>query len=160
MQTVHSTEETRRSTPALAAIALYKFVKAAGCILLAALALQLLDPARVAVLGHWLESLHWLTRYGLAARLVNHLLGLDPGQFVLLGTVASGYALLYLVQGVGLWRGKRWAEYLVVVEGGLLLPLEGWELAHRFTPFKLGVLAANLAIVAYLVRVLRRRPAS
>lgn len=158
MQTTNTAQDAERSKQVLAAIALYKFLKAGGCILLAAFAWRLLDPVRAAGFGQWLESLHWMTRYGLAARLVDRLLGLDHQQFVLLGSIASGYALLYLVQGFGLWSGKRWAEYLVVVESSLLLPLEAWELAHRFTLFKLGVLVANLAIVVYLVFLLRRRP--
>lgn len=153
----HSDTMSRRPARVLAAIAAYKLVKATACIVLVMLSLRLLDPDKVAGLGQWLESLHWLTRYGFAARLVDHLLGLGPRQFLLLGAVAGGYAVLYLVQGIGLWRGLRWAEYLVVVETGLLLPLEAWELLHRFTPFKLAVLVANLAIVLYLVRQLRRR---
>jgi uncharacterized membrane protein (DUF2068 family) len=144
-----------RPARALAATAAFKLFKAAACGLLAVVAFRLLQPAFAAEIQHWLETLHWLTRYGLAVRLTDHLLGLDARQFLLLGTVAAGYAALYLVQGIGLWRGRRWAEYLVVVESGLLLPIEIWELLRRFTFFKLGVLLVNLAIVAYLVRLLR-----
>lgn len=145
----------RRPHQMLALIAAFKLFKALACAVLALAAFRFLQPDFAAAIGHWLESLRWLTRYGIAARLLDHLLGLDAHQFLLLGLIASAYSLLYVVQGIGLWRGRRWAEYLVVVESGLLLPIELWELAHRFTAFKLGILLVNLAIVAYLLRLLR-----
>ncbi len=82
--------------------------------------------------------------------------GLGPHQFRVFGAAAVIYALLYAVQGLGLWFGKRWAEYLIVVETGLLLPLEIWELLQHFSPFKLVVLCANAVIVGYLIHVLRK----
>lgn len=144
----------RRPARALAVIAAFKLIKAMACGLLAVAAFRLLQPAFEAKLERELESLRWLTRHGLAARLLDGLHGFGTHQFLLLGSIAAAYALLYLVQGVGLWRRRRWAEYLVVLESGLLLPLETWELLHRFTAFKLCVLLVNLAIVAYLSRLL------
>lgn len=150
-------QDAQRPDRALVAIALYKFSKTIACLLLVLLALRLLDPARASGFDHWLQSLHSLTRYDFAARLVDHLLGFGSRQFAAMAVIASAYALLYLVQGCGLWARKRWAEWLVVVETGMLLPLEMHELALRFTLFKLVVLVANLAIVAYLAQRLWRR---
>lgn len=145
---------------ALVAIALYKSFKALACIVLALLAWRLFDPGRAFGFDHWLQSLHSVTRYDFAARLVDRLLGLGPRQFAALGAIAAAYAVLYIVQGAGLWAGKRWAEWLVVVETGLLLPLEARELAVRFSGVKLVVLVANLLVVAFLAqRLWRRRPA-
>ncbi|NCT68164.1 MAG: DUF2127 domain-containing protein [Rhodanobacteraceae bacterium] len=138
----------------LVLIALYKLFKAAACLVLAAVAFHLLQPAPAARFDHWLASLSWVSHHHLLVRAIAWLLGLGPHAFRLFGLVALGYAALYAVQGIGLWFGRRWAAYLVVVETGLLLPLEAWELAHRLTPLKLAVLAVNLAIVAYLVRML------
>ena len=64
--------------------------------------------------------------------------------------------MLELVEGVGLWMRKRWAEYLTIVATSLLIPLEVYELAHHATLLKAGGLVVNVLIVAYLVRVLRR----
>lgn len=145
-----------RRPPFLRAIAVYKLAKALACVVLALSAYHLLAPDVAVRFDHWLESLAWLRRHGPAARAIGWLAGLGPHEFRLFGFAATLYALLYAVQGVGLWAGRRWAEYLVVLETGLLLPFETWELFDRFTPFKLVVLLANAAIVAYLVRVLRR----
>ena len=37
------------------------------------------------------------------------------------------YALLYLVEGIGLLLKKHWAEYFTVVATGLFIPVEIWE---------------------------------
>jgi uncharacterized membrane protein (DUF2068 family) len=140
----------------LAAIALFKLSKAVACVLLAGVAFHLLRPEVADQFGHWLESLTWATRHGVVASFVEWLAGLGPHQYRLFGSVAVVYAALYIVQGLGLWFGKRWAEYLVVIETGLLLPVEVWELFHKFSLFKSGIFAANVAIVVYLVYMLTR----
>lgn len=146
----------RQRPKILALIALFKMAKAIACVVLAATAFHLIDPDVAAHLGAWLESLTWVTRHGVVARVVAWFVELGPRQFLVFGVLAVVYAALYAVQGIGLWCGKRWAEYLIVIETGLLLPLEVWELVHKFTPFKLGVLLINAAIVAYLIHVLRK----
>ncbi|GAA0704119.1 DUF2127 domain-containing protein [Dokdonella soli] len=142
---------------ALALIALYKLVKAVACTMLAAAAFDLVRPEVAAWFGGWLESLTWPTRHGFSMRAIDWLLGLGPHQFRLFGSAALVYAALYAVQGVGLWFGKRWAEYLVVAETSLLLPFEIWELLRRFSLFKLVVLVVNVAVIIYLIHLLRRR---
>jgi uncharacterized membrane protein (DUF2068 family) len=144
-----------RHPRALILIALFKLFKCIACLTLAATAFHLLRPDADAGFSHWLESLTWATRHGFLAHAVDWLLGLGPHQFRVFGSMALVYALLYAVQGVGLWMAQRWAEYLVVLETCLLLPFELWELAQRFSAFKLAVLAINVAVVVYLVRLLR-----
>lgn len=94
-------------------------------------------------------------------RLVSHAIDrahrLTVRQVTVLGLLALGYGVLELVEGVGLWLRRRWAEYLTIVATALLIPLEIWELTHHATPLKAGGLVVNVLIVAYLVRVLRRR---
>lgn len=141
---------------ALIVIALYKFVKMAACVLLAATAFNLVRPEVAMHFEHWLESLTWAMRYGIVTRVIKWLLGLGPIQFRIFGLAAIGYAALYAVQGFGLWFGKRWAEYLVVIETCLLLPFDSWELLHRFSALKLAVLVVNVVIVVYLIRLLLR----
>ena len=52
---------------------------------------------------------------------------------------------------------KRWAEYFTIITTGALMPLEIFELAHRFTVTRLVVLMVNALIVWYLVRRVRSR---
>jgi uncharacterized membrane protein (DUF2068 family) len=68
----------------------------------------------------------------------------------ILGLVLIAYALVELAEGVGLALRRRWAEYLIVFASGLLIPYEIWEVVHKVTLFRVGGLALNVAIVAYL----------
>ena len=67
------------------------------------------------------------------------------------GLAVWGYALVEGVEAVGLWLAKRWAEYLTLIVTASFLPLEVYELSHRFTPFKVVAFLINVAIVVYLL---------
>ena len=60
------------------------------------------------------------------------------------------YAALETTEGIGLALHRRWAEYLTVLATGVLIPLELMEVVARPTPFRIGALLLNAAIVAYL----------
>jgi len=66
------------------------------------------------------------------------------------------YALLYVVEGVGLLLRKHWAKWMTVVTTGLLLPLEIREVVHHPGPLRIAILVANALIVIYLVVRIRR----
>ena len=72
------------------------------------------------------------------------------------GAIAIAYASLEGTEAYGLWRRRRWAEWLTVLATSLLLVPEIWELTKSLTPLKLGGLIVNLVVVAYLVWRLRR----
>jgi len=89
-------------------------------------------------------------------RLVDAMLQLGPRKFAAIGAVACVFASLFLVEGWGLWRGKRWAEYLTVIATTSLIPFELWEIVHQFSLLKVCALMVNVAIVWYLIRLLQR----
>ena len=66
------------------------------------------------------------------------------------------YAALCLVEGTGLLLRKPWAEYFTVILTTLGLPLELFELVRHATWFRAGALLANLAILVYLLWILKR----
>ena len=78
-------------------------------------------------------------------------------QVQVFGAVGIAYGVLEIVEGVGLMRRKRWAEWLTVIATSLLIPFELYELVHKPTALKAGGLALNVLIVLYLIRVVRRR---
>lgn len=65
------------------------------------------------------------------------------------------YAAIVLTEGTGLALRKHWAEYFTIIVTASFLPLEVYELAHRVTPVKIGVMVINLAILGYLIARVR-----
>src|SRR3954470_9829806 len=90
-------------------------------------------------------------------RIVAHLHHLHASELRVAAVFAFGYGLLELVEGTGLWLDKLWAEYLTVIATSLLLPLQPYELVRNPPPLKAAGIAVNIAIVVYLVLLLRRR---
>jgi uncharacterized membrane protein (DUF2068 family) len=82
---------------------------------------------------------------------------LSSGKLRGYGAAAIAYGALEGAESYGLWRRRRWGEYLTVVATSLLFIPEIVELAKKPSPLKALTLAANAAIVAYLVVRLRRR---
>jgi uncharacterized membrane protein (DUF2068 family) len=70
---------------------------------------------------------------------------------------AFGYAGLCLIEGTGLLLRRVWAEYFTVILTMLGLPLEAYELLQRFNWFKVGALVVNLAVLFYLLMVMKRK---
>ena len=70
----------------------------------------------------------------------------------------AGLALIYTTvrwaEAYGLWLNRRWAAWLGAASGAIYLPVELWELWHKTTPLKFATLAANLAVVGYLLYTL------
>ena len=86
--------------------------------------------------------------------------GMSPRRIQIIAAASFSYSALFLVEGVGLWLGLHWAEILTVIATSSLIPLEIYEIFHRFTAAKVLVLVANAAIVGYLVWRLRRESAA
>ena len=137
-------------------IAIFKLVK--GILLLTAAIgiLNLINTDIGARMVHWITVLrmdpdsryiHWLLAR--AAHLDHQQLkAVSAGSFI--------YSALLFTEGIGLWFEWRWAEYLTVIATSSFVPLEIYELIKGVSVVKLLVLAINLAIVLYLVTVLRR----
>ena len=61
------------------------------------------------------------------------------------------YAALEGTEAVGLWIGKRWAEYLTFIATIIFIPYEVDELAKGVSALKLVTFLINLAIAVYLI---------
>jgi uncharacterized membrane protein (DUF2068 family) len=82
---------------------------------------------------------------------LRHLFSIQTGTLTKIGLVVAAYAILEGVEAFGLWRQKRWAEYLTFIATAAFLPLEIYELAHTLSPLKLITFILNLAVVLYLL---------
>jgi uncharacterized membrane protein (DUF2068 family) len=105
----------------------------------------------------WLRKLELDPNRGFVHKIVDHLHRLTSDQVKIAAFFAVGYGVLELVEGVGLWLDKLWAEYLTVIATSLLIPFEVYELVHKPGPVKAAGIAVNVLIVIYLAVRLRRR---
>ena len=76
---------------------------------------------------------------------------ITPHWLQLAGDAVFCYALLFLIEGVGLYLRKHWAEYFVVIVTGSLLPIEIWTMFKKVELWKAGLIVGNILIVAYLI---------
>ena len=90
-------------------------------------------------------------------RIVAYLHHLHASQLRIAATFALGYGVLELVEGTGLWLDQLWAEYLTVIATSLLIPFELYELVRHPSVWKAGGIIVNVAIVIYLIHLLRQR---
>jgi len=141
---------------ALRAIAVFKLLKALALIVVAVASFDLMRSSQLDALAHWIEGLPLRHGHVLLNRLLDELFQFGPRKFIAIGVGALVYASLFLIEGWGLWSGKRWAEYLTVIATTSLIPFELFEVVRNPTLLRIGALALNIAIVAYLVWLLRR----
>jgi uncharacterized membrane protein (DUF2068 family) len=150
-----TTDRHEKIDRGLEAIAIFKLVKGALLLIVGAGAAKLIHVDVYNLALQWIEVLHvdadnryihWLLRRLMFVdeRTLRHLSG---GTFV--------YAAVVITEGVGLLRQKVWAEFLTVIATAALIPLEIYELYKRFTALRLGVISVNVAVVWYLINLLR-----
>ncbi len=114
----------------LVLIALDKLIKAIGLVVISfALSPYWYDVVKVWVNDaqttphNWLiaDGVHWLGAH----------LGLNTKELHLLRVCVIIYAGLYLIEGVGLFYERKWAEWMVVIGTAGFLPLEIYDFAHK-----------------------------
>ena len=59
--------------------------------------------------------------------------------------------MIELIEGTGLWLGKRWGEYFAMVATSIFLPYEIYDLTAKVTVTRVLFFLINLALVLYLV---------
>jgi uncharacterized membrane protein (DUF2068 family) len=144
-------------SPVLILIGLFKLLKAILLLIAGIGALKLLHKDVAATVTHWTQVLRVDPDNRHVHRLLEKLFRISPKQMKELSAGTFFYAALFATEGTGLLLHRRWAEYFTIVTTGLLLPLEIYELSHRFTVAKLVVLIVNALIVVYLARRVRKR---
>lgn len=150
-----------RPHAALRVIAAYKLLKTVALLLVAIAAFGLVRESRFEAFAAWLTQLPIYHGHGHLVRAIDRFLEIGHDHLRAIGVAAAVYAGVFAVEGWGLWREKRWAEYLTTIVTASLIPFELWELALHVTALKMLALVVNIAIVAYLIHLLRQeRPAS
>jgi len=139
----------------LRTIALYEAAKGL-IVLLAGSGLLLLVHRDVQAMAERLVSHLHLDPARRYPRIFLHLVTeATPGRLRFLAVGALAYAVIRFAEAWGLWRERRWAEWLGLVTGIFYVPFEARALLlHRHLE-SLVALAINLVIVVYLALRLR-----
>lgn len=103
-------------------------------------------------LAHFADSLALEGKQGVIAWTVNKVLNVNPKTLQFSQLAAAAYAIVTLVEAVGLWYEKVWARWLVLGVVGISIPPEIFELIKGFSFLKLIVFVLNIGIFIYLVR--------
>jgi uncharacterized membrane protein (DUF2068 family) len=82
---------------------------------------------------------------------IRHFLKLGPTTLIWIGIGLAAYGAIELAECIGLWRLRRWAEYLAVVATSAGLPLEIYEMAKGATVTKVVVFLVNVGFVVYIL---------
>lgn len=86
-----------------------------------------------------------------AIQAARQILNLQPKIVLLAAGALFAYGLLQMLEGTGLWLGKRWGEYVAVVATSLFLPLEIHEVLNGASVLKIAALVVNVVAVVWLI---------
>ena len=94
-------------------------------------------------------SLYWMDQLGFIPHSGPHGTGPLPATWILFSALML-YTVLFVLEGGGMLLQKAWAEYLVLVELGLLLPPEILENFRQTDWLRIATLVFNIVIFIYL----------
>jgi uncharacterized membrane protein (DUF2068 family) len=143
----------------LVLIAVYKFLLALMFVAVGIGALRLMHKD----MNDVISRLGDLLRFNPESRFVNFLYDkaalINDPLLKRIGALAFSYAGLSLAEGIGLYLEKAWGEYLTLIITASFLPWEIFEVIHRVTLVRVGLLVVNILVFAYLLRIVTRRHA-
>jgi uncharacterized membrane protein (DUF2068 family) len=140
-------------------IAVFKLVKALALFASLVTVLNLVRHQDPSVLT-WALRLHVDPDNRYLREVLAAIFNLDARHLSLVAVGTGLYAVLYSVEGLGLWFEQAWAEYLAIVATAGFIPIECYEILGRVSINKVMLLALNVAIVAYLIVDVRHRRAT
>jgi uncharacterized membrane protein (DUF2068 family) len=83
--------------------------------------------------------------------LIQHAFTLNSRTLTWLALAAGAYAVIEIIEAVGLWLLKRWGEYFAMIATSIGIPYEIYDLTAKVTVLRLGAFVINVALVVYLV---------
>ncbi|PYN96191.1 MAG: DUF2127 domain-containing protein [Candidatus Rokuibacteriota bacterium] len=108
-------------------------------------------PDAADVVAGWAGALHLNTGGRMIGHLLERLGAVDEHTLRRVRVGAFVYAALLMIEGIGLLRQRRWAEYVTVIITASFIPIEVYEVARDVTWIRVAAVAVNIAIVWYLV---------
>lgn len=147
-------------------VAIYKFLQTVILVALGLATMRLVRPEVAASFQEWVQDLPVGYVQHVSEKFLGWISGPATHRVVWLGAALFAYAALFLLEAVGLWMQRRWAEWLTVIATATLIPPEMYECIKHPSPTLFVLLALNVAVVWLLIKRLqhelamdaRRRP--
>jgi len=144
-------EEKMQSMWAMRSIGAFKLLTASILLGLALGMRTLLNPAERDALHAAMLASRLDADSSIFHEFVQHVFSISPETLKNLRVGLFFYAGLHGLEGFGLIFGQTWAEWLVVLNTGVFVPWEVYEIATGASPLRISALVLNLAIMAYFI---------
>lgn len=138
--------------PALYAIIAFKLLKAAFFLSIALGLYTLSDNDLPFELHKVLNWFHLDPERKFFSEMAANLKNVTPNSMLWLASGSFLYSLSAMVEGIGLSFRKPWAGWLSIGQSAFFIPIEIFELVHKFRIGLLVVMLINVFIVEYLFR--------
>lgn len=97
------------------------------------------------------DQLGWNPDNSKIIRHIGDLFSLSSSTFLWIAVGFAAYALIELIEAVGLWLVQRWGEYFAVIATSVFLPLEIYELTEKVTATRAIAFLINIVAVIWLL---------
>ena len=139
----------------LRAVATFEFFKGIFVVVMGLCALALVHKDAWLYAESLLALLHISTDRRSAQLFLDFADSVTDARLWAAARIAFSYAALRFTEAYGLWKGRVWAEWVALLAGGLLLPMEVRELMRGLTVFRSALFIGNLAVVLYMLYIIR-----
>ena len=146
----------RTRAPTLWVIIGIKLIKGLLLILLGLGVYSLSDDNLPAEFRHLLVLFHLDPEKKFFVDLAQSLSQITPNRVLVVAAGTIFYSLFSLVEGIGLIFRVSWAGWLAIGESIFFIPIEIYDLLHKFRWKVVIILAVNILIVWYLFQNRRR----
>jgi len=144
--------EHPQRAPTLYIIIAIKLGKGLLLLLLALGVYSLIDNDLIHDYRQLLQWVHLDPERKFFADLAKNIKKITPANIYWVATGTAFYSLFSLVEGVGLIFRVSWAGWMAICESLFFIPIEVYELVHKFSITVLVILLLNIFIVIYLVK--------
>ena len=142
----------RRLLRAVASVELFKGI---FVLILGVIAILLLHKDSWVIAESLLALFHISTDRRSAQLFLDYADDLTDARLWMLARLAFVYSALRFVEAYGLWKQRRWAEWVALGSGTLLIPLEIRELLRGVTLLRSAFFIGNLIVIFYMLYLLR-----
>jgi uncharacterized membrane protein (DUF2068 family) len=145
----------RRQRRVLRAVASFEFAKGIFVVLMGLCALALVHKDVWLIAESLLALFHINTDRRSAQLFLDFADNVTDARLWAAARIAFAYAALRFTEAYGLWKERTWAEWVALISGTLLLPLEVRELFRGLTLLRSALFIGNVAVVVYMLHVIR-----